>query len=459
MRYFKYNFLFHLFFSTFLIALPFSKGATSIAYVALLGLSIFYFLKNKLTASSGQEMGASDNASLRRVQQILLAPGLLFLFLSISVVYSQNQEEGVLELITQSRMIGIPLIVYANLLLIKKRYYGYINMLIRAVSIAVAITFILFLMPSTWVQYITSYIGSMQEYIPHEKEHVFGAYSPFIDRLQFSYLIVLAIFLELWNIFHLASPDRLFYFFKRSSLIILLIGISILGARGAQLALLVSLGVWLIGAFYEYGRPWISVRIGAVGAYIALIISLFLVLIAMPMLAYHTVPAIQKRYQQMNWELGTFKDGTFRNYEYIHFTSVRRLVSWKNNWQLIKEQPFLGVGIGDYQVRMEQIYEKEQLGFPVNTHNQFLYYWGSAGLLGLISFIASLLFWGYHCMQNGNYWTGILAASLLIFYSLVFLLDAPLNYQVGAMTFWLGFTLISVPLFERVLFKNVIGGY
>ncbi len=453
MRKFNYKFLFHLFFSLLLIALPFSKGVASIAYVGLLILSVFNILKKRFSPSSADEVSAlEDTRSLKIVKTILLLPGLLFLILSVSLLYSEETKEGIRALISHSKIIGIPLIFYTNLFLIKKRYYGYVNMLIRAVSIAVGITFIFFLLPDSIVQQITDIIG-MQEYISHDKKYAFGAYSPFVDRLQFSYLIVLVIFLELWNIFHLAIGQRLPYFLKNSTLILLLIGLIILGARGAQLGCLLGTSIWLVGVFYQYGYAGLKEKWGGSAAIGILAIGLLINTIGIPFAAYKMIPSVQTRYNQMTWELGTFKDGTYQNYDYTHFTSVRRLLSWKHTWTVIKNQPILGVGIGDYDKTMEMAYQKEPLHFPVNTHNQFLYYWVCGGILAIGIFILILIYWLYQCTCSEKYWTGILSGSFFIFYCIAFLLDAPLNYQVGTMTFWLGYAIISIPLFEMFTFK------
>ena len=447
MRKFNYKFLFHLFFSLFLLSLPFSKGVTSTVYVVLLIFSAFRIIQKKWHTNT-----VDQSTSLKNVKKILLLPSLLFLALSGSLLYSDNITTGLEELISQSKIIGIPLIFYANLLLIHKRYYGYVNMLIRAVSIAVGITFILFLLPDSIVQQITDLVG-MKEYVIHEKKAAFGAYSPFVDRLQFSYLIVLATFLELWIIFHLAAGQRLPYFFKNSTLILLLVGLIILGARGAQLGFILGMSIWLIGVFYQYGYPHLKNKWGGSVAILIGAIGLLVSTIMVPFIAYKTIPNIQTRYNQMTWELGTFQDGTYKNYDYTHFTSVRRLLSWKHTWNLIQKQPILGVGIGDYEQTMETIYQKEQLQFPVNTHNQYLYYWAAGGVLALGAFMVMCLYWLYQCASAEKYWTTILSRAFLVFYFLVFLLDAPLNYQVGAMTFWVGYSMISIPLFERFSFK------
>lgn len=65
-----------------------------------------------------------------------------------------------------------------------------------------------------------------------------------------------------------------------------------------------------------------------------------------------------------------------------------RLAKWQSSWELIKRNPLIGVGTGDYQDEITKIYQ--QLGYhylykrQMNAHNQFLQTTGSFGFMGLI---------------------------------------------------------------------------
>jgi len=75
MRKFNYKFLFHLFFSLLLIALPFSKGVASVAYVGLLILSVFNILIKRFSSNGIEKKSTlEDTASLKIVKKILLLP-------------------------------------------------------------------------------------------------------------------------------------------------------------------------------------------------------------------------------------------------------------------------------------------------------------------------------------------------------------------------------------------------
>ncbi len=422
---FNYKTVFHVLFGLFLIALPFSKGIHSVAYVGLLVASMVGFF-----------IGRRDFYESDFLKKTLFPVFILMGTLAISLLYTQQIDEGLTILLSRSKMIGVPLILALNADLIRKRYFHYVFIFIRGVAIAACITCLFFCLPASIVQALTNTTTFLQEYIIHEKTYAFGGYSPFIDRLQFSYLIVIAFFLECWSTYQLVPPKRFPYLPINFHSIILLVTLVILGARGAQLGFLLGIGVWIIGIYFQYGHPKIMARSGTAISYLLLIGGLGITTILLPFLAYKTIPTLQERYNQLKWEIGTYQDGTIEAYDYTHFTSIRRLLSWQHSWTLIQEQPLLGTGIGDYRLALEKSYAKDRLTIPVHTHSQFLYYWVSAGVFALLAFVGLMIYWLYQGIRQNQYWKSVLFISLFAFYLLVFLLDAPLNFQVGAMSFW-----------------------
>ena len=95
----------------------------------------------------------------------------------------------------------------------------------------------------------------------------------------------------------------------------------------------------------------------------------------------------------MKWELKTYSDNSFTKYPYQHHTTLRRIFSWKNTWEIIKQHPVFGVGVGDYKDEMQAMYDKDGLDLSVNTHNQFLHIWAGTGIAGLLLFLFILFHW------------------------------------------------------------------
>lgn len=415
-----------------MIGLPFSKALVSIAFVGLCLVTIYTFLKNRPPLPSGL---------------LWLLPISIFVAAAISLSYSTNINQGIKILGSQFKFLAIPLIFIIHQKGIKGRVYQYLQLFITATSIAAFLTFLFFLMPVELVQRITETIPLLKEYIAHDKALAFGVYSPFTERLQFSYLIGVALFFQFWLLFK-RTPN--------SSLIkpiiqigILLLTLLILGARGAQISFLMASTVWVIGGYFYFIHPKLIRQFNSVLSYSVLGICLIIFFIVAPLVTYKKVPAVKVRYDQMQWEIGTFKDGTYPNYDYTHFTSIRRLLSWKNSWAIIKDNPILGVGIGDYPAEMEKEYAKDKLGFPVNTQSQFLYYWTASGILGLCSLIFLLGYAAFHTLRQNLLALRLISLSFLIFYSLLFLFDAPLNFQVGSMTFLIFYSFLTILNFEN----------
>lgn len=362
--------------------------------------------------------------------------------MAISLIYSANINQGLKILGSQFKFLAIPLIFLVHRYGIRGRIEQYFQLFITATSFAAFITFLFYLMPNDLVQKIAETIPSLKDYVLHEKTLAFGAYSPFTERLQFSYLIGVAIFCQLWLLFKKTQRTKLFEGINKIG--ILFVTLLILGARGAQISFLLASIVWLIGGFLYFIHPRIIQKFNALFSYAVLGLSLVFFLIVAPFIAYKNVPAVKVRYDQMRWEIGTFQDGTYGRYDYTHFTSIRRLLSWENSWTIIKNNPILGVGIGDYQTEMEVEYVKDKLDFPVNTQSQFLYYWTVSGVIGLLSLLFLLGYTTFYFLHKSTIPLKLLGLSFLIFYSLLFLFDAPLNFQVGSMTFLTFFSLLVI---------------
>lgn len=68
-----------------------------------------------------------------------------------------------------------------------------------------------------------------------------------------------------------------------------------------------------------------------------------------------------------------------------------RLAAWSCGWQLFKENPILGTGIGDKRVELNRIYRDRDFHFAIetrkNVHNNYLDILYSTGLIGLIIFL------------------------------------------------------------------------
>ncbi len=67
-----------------------------------------------------------------------------------------------------------------------------------------------------------------------------------------------------------------------------------------------------------------------------------------------------------------------------------RLVLWDISFQLFKEHPLFGVGMGDYSIEAEKLLEERKIKTTSDSHNIFLQILATRGLFGFVFFA---LFW------------------------------------------------------------------
>ncbi|MEM9887313.1 MAG: O-antigen ligase family protein [Bacteroidota bacterium] len=417
------SFLANLFFAALFVGLPISKGVASVAVGGLLVLSVVQIIRFGLP-----KIQVSDWR--------FWMPLLLLFLLIISYFRSEDSSTAWKVLYRENTLLVIPLALAVFKELFQKQFRLYFQLFIIATSFCSLLTLFFFFLPSQTSLSITQKLTFLQDYVLHEKEYAFGTYSPFIDRLHFSYLLGTALFIQLWALFSRQIKSHLPAFIL---LMINLFCLLILGGRGAQLGFLLSTAVWLVFIYRQFLQIPLMERFGRIAAYTLLVLGLLVGIALMPYLAYRNIPAVQDRYTQLRWEIGTVQDDTYQKYPYEHFTSLRRLMSWKYTWEIIRRHPILGIGLGDHNTTLRKYYERDQLRIPINSHQQYLYYWAVAGILGFLLFL--LLLWQFlrSSFQEKVWNHQALMLSFIAFYSIVFLLDSPLIYQTGSLAFWVFF--------------------
>lgn len=114
-------------------------------------------------------------------------------------------------------------------------------------------------------------------------------------------------------------------------------------------------------------------------------------------------------------------------------TNVRAGI-YQCNWQILKEHWLIGVGTGDVQTELNECYSQYKntdvyKNFQYNTHNEYLHVWFSAGIVGLLMFIASLYFSFANAVQNQKY----IYLFFLLFICMCFFTENLLSRQAGIM--------------------------
>lgn len=407
----------HFFFSMLFISLPISKGATSVVVVVLMLLALF-----KLREGFPK---------IEKQDWALLSPIAIFVALAISLLYSSDLDRAFALLYRQNAFLFFPIIFYLHKDFLLPRISTYLQSFSYAMLFVALLTLTFFFLPESSTIRITQTLSFLKDYTPQHERIAFGAYSPFIDRLQFGYLLGIALLVQFWAFFQ--GKKR---FFPAVAALILGFAFLILGARGAQIAFLLAMPIWIVWIYRQYVHLWVERKIGKFASIVIISLSTLFILLGLPYITYKNVPAFAERYNQLRWEIRVFQLDDLQSHDYVHFTSIRRIMSWNNTCKLIQQQPLAGTGLGDIEKELKVLYKQDALGFPVNSHNQFLYYWASAGLLAFLTFIYSLFLFGRTAWSANKSQYKALNLSFGIFFLIIFLFDIPLVYQVGSTSFY-----------------------
>ena len=365
------------------------------------------------------------------------ALSFMFLILILGLFYTSDLAEGVYVLKQNIRFLFIPLLLLMNVQLIKEYRNLLLFFFVIATSTGGLFTVILNYLNEPLVIKISEFTPFLQKYIQHHNRAMFGAYSPFYDRIQYANSLGIAVITGLYLIS--VQYKRLFVFL---SLLILIYASIILGGRGGQLALLGALFTYFSVLMYRKWAHYLIEKLGKPLTLAVISFSILFLFLLTPLLVYKYNDNVKKRYSLMKWELETFYTGEPNKEALIHFTSVRRLVSWKNTWEIIRKNPVFGVGTGDYKAALTAVYKIDGYDFPENSHSQYLYFWAMLGIVGLSFFIGIIVYWVNH-IKSGfkEYSYGL---SFIIFYAIAMLPDAVLIQQMDNLTFSLLFSFIGI---------------
>jgi len=371
----------------------------------------------------------------------ILGFGVLLVWYSISAFYSESFLEGLHQAFRQHAFLSVPLCFWALSDWLSSRLPKLIDLFIGSVVFHCLLTLVFFGLTETTVASIAETIPLLKDYEILTDRLKFGLYTPLLDRLHFAYLIGFGILYLSYDLIHHGTKA-----IKIIQGLILLLSFALIGARGAQLSLLIALGIGGLSYAIAYlKRLNLSPEIYQ-QRQTAAVVTLLIVVLTTPYLAYKTIPAVQKRYDQLEWEMRLIDNGDYLKEEYQYFTSLTRIRSWKNGWNIIKEHSVLGVGIGDYRGALEQKNAEYADKVPVHNQNFFLYIWGAAGIFSLLCFVGAI--WVY----TRSFWKGKqhsfrhLALAYMIFVIVSCMIDAFLKYHIGSisvMTFLATLFLIS----------------
>ena len=130
-----------------------------------------------------------------------------------------------------------------------------------------------------------------------------------------------------------------------------------------------------------------------------------------------------------------------------------RITIWKSALKIIKNNPILGIGPGNFQ---EKYLEYQQFFPPYlewsapQPHNLFLAFWLQTGILGLIGFLFLIFLWIKIQLHQKNTAFSAMFLGIMFYFLLHGLIDTPYWKNDLAFVFWITFFLGALPISNPV---------
>ena len=297
----------------------------------------------------------------------------------------------------------------------------YINYYLSAFLIAIALT------------EIASYLVWFEIIPPFMKASV-GNPTPFMSHISYNPILTLAIYMVLHEIFFNKKLTNLVFSFYSFFAISMTINMFITGGRAGQVAFFVMLSILIIQIFEKQ-------RIKSLLVILIMIPSIFII-------AYQTSNLFKSRVDQAITETLSYSDGSYNSIGFrVHYT--------KNSFEVIKQNPIIGIGTGDFpseykkinQIRNATLNRLNLSPLPntTNPHNMYTLITMQLGLIGLVSMLSIF----YYQIKLSFYASDRLSKDLGITLPLVFLVIMwSDSYLLGH------FTTLMFVFFSSFLYKD-----
>jgi O-antigen ligase len=157
----------------------------------------------------------------------------------------------------------------------------------------------------------------------------------------------------------------------------------------------------------------------------AICIGIFL----LPVVAYKTIPAFQKKIGYTLYDLDKFRSGEGSGY-----ADSERFRSWETGLAIASKSPFFGTGVGDIKDETISYYKSEyNTDHYWTPHSQYISVFAGSGLLGLSIFMFGLLF---PLFYQGHYQDELFLVVYITFL-LSMLVEVTLSSYIGSSIFLL----------------------
>jgi O-antigen ligase len=329
---------------------------------------------------------------------LLWGMSLLFFLPLLSGSWSDDTKEWRLMMEIKSPLFLLPLAFAGPMLLSKKQWEWLAYIFISIIAVA-----------SVWsmFHYVTNLTAVNEGYLraktlitPLENDHV-----------RFSWLVSVATLLGGWLCFLKCKEKDAGYWLLVTGVLWLIIFLHILAARTGLLSFYIMLAgsvLWAVVRKPKYG------------------IALLAVLIALPFIAYKTLPTFQNRVKYFLYDFEYFK-----KINYLPGANdAVRVISVKAGWEVMQQDPVFGVGFGDVIGETKRYYEQNYPSMieadRIYPSSELIMYGAGAGYPGLVVFVFALVIPFFIKTKNKLVWWLL---NLAAAFSLLF--DPGLEVQFG----------------------------
>lgn len=192
--------------------------------------------------------------------------------------------------------------------------------------------------------------------------------SPFMSHISYNPILALAIYIVLHEVFFNKKLSNLLFSFYSFFAISMVINMFITGGRAGQVIFFLIVAILI---FQIYNKQRLK--------------SLIVISIVIPGIfftAYQSSPLFQKRVDFAIAEVVTYSS--------INASAVGLRINFaRNSWEVIKKNPLIGVGTGDFPMEYAKINQINSPNLPnaTNPHNMYVLVLMQLGLLGLVSML------------------------------------------------------------------------
>ena len=250
--------------------------------------------------------------------------------------------------------------------------------------------------------------------------------TPFMSHISYNPILAMAIYLVYHNIFIKSNLNTPKFFLYSFFSITMTINMFITGGRAGHVMYFVMLTI-LIFQFFSKDK----------------IKALVAVLVIIPLIFFSAYQTSYIFHQRVDLAVNNTM-----NYEFAKNTSVGQRITFAiNSWEVIKENPIIGIGTGDFPSEYKKINQinTPQVRTTTNPHNMYTLITMQLGLIGLVSMLSIFYYQIKLSFYSSNKFIKDLGIALPLMFLVIMWSD---SYILGHYT-----TLVFV-FFSSFLYKD-----